>query len=286
MGVTKAKSVKGSLQAELYKSQEIKESVFLHQNKMTGETPEERWEEMQTISELNSRIQKPFIENVISPPSQYTQNFTDKDWTDLAKDYAEKMGYNANQWDAYLHKNTDNPHIHLSVNRVGTEGKTTINDSYIGQKSQKVMQEISRERGWKNAKELTEDRKAEHKTALLYAMQNSSSWQEVEKKLNSKGYHIELSENATGLTGARIMELEEIRKRAEKEEATAIAQKYKTALQKESYISEKEKKFSPVGFKLSEIDRKVKIKDLDNQLKNNLKKEQQQTKTQSYGRRI
>ena len=37
MGVTKAKSVKGSLQAELYKSQEIKESVFLCQNRMTGE---------------------------------------------------------------------------------------------------------------------------------------------------------------------------------------------------------------------------------------------------------
>ncbi|MEG1668839.1 MAG: hypothetical protein RSA74_06570, partial [Chryseobacterium sp.] len=72
MGITKAKSVKGSLQAEQYKSQEIKESVFLHQNKMTGETPEERWDEMRTISELNTRIQNPFIENVISPPEQYT----------------------------------------------------------------------------------------------------------------------------------------------------------------------------------------------------------------------
>lgn len=62
--------------------------------------------------------------------------------------------------------------------------------------------------------------------------------------------------------------------------------RYIEALNPDSVQIEKEKKFSPVGFKLSEIDRKVKIKDLDNQLKNNLKKEQQQTKTQSYGRRI
>ena len=183
MGVTKAKSVKGSLQAELYKSQEIKESVFLCQNRMTGVCPEERWEEMKSISDLNSRIEKPYIENVISPPEQYVKDFTKEDWEKLAVDYAQKMGYNENQWDAYLHTNTDNPHIHMSVNRIGFEGKTTISDSYIGRKSQTVIIEISKERQWKTAKELNETKANEYKEALLISVEGSKSWDEVKDKM-------------------------------------------------------------------------------------------------------
>ena len=282
MGVTKAKSVKGSLQAELYKSQEIKESVFLCQNRMTGETPEERWDEMKSISDLNSRIEKPYIENVISPPEQYVKDFTQEDWVKLAEDYAQKMGYNENQWDAYLHTNTDNPHIHMSVNRVGFEGKTTISDSYIGSKSQIIMQQISKEREWKTAQELKKDKAVEYKEALTNSVEGSKSWDEVKDKMYVQGYHLELSVNEKGLNGARIMELSEMKKREEREQKTYNSIKFKTKIQKESYISSKEKKFVKPGLPLSKIDRNIKIKDLDNQLKEN----KEQSKTQSYGRRI
>lgn len=282
MGVTKAKSVKGSLKAELYKSQEIKESVFLCQNRMTGETPEERWDEMKSISDLNSRIEKPYIENVISPPEQYVKDFTQEDWVKLAEDYAQKMGYNENQWDAYLHTNTDNPHIHMSVNRVGFEGKTTINDSYIGSKSQIIMQQISKEREWKTAQEFKKDKAVEYKEALTNSVEGSKSWDEVKDKMYVQGYHLELSVNEKGLNGARIMELSEMKKREEREQKTNNSIKFKTKIQKESYISSKEKKFVKPGLPLSKIDRNIKIKDLDNQLKEN----KEQSKTQSYGRRI
>ena len=282
MGVTKAKSVKGSLKAELYKSQEIKESVFLCQNRMTGVSPEERWEEMKSISDLNSRIEKPYIENVISPPEQYVKDFTKEDWEKLAVDYAQKMGYNENQWDAYLHTNTDNPHIHMSVNRIGFEGKTTISDSYIGRKSQTVIIEISKERQWKTAKELNETKANEYKEALLISVEGSKSWDEVKDKMTVQGYHLELSINENGLNGARIMELSEMKRREEREEKTMNSIKSKTKIQKESYISSKEKRFVKPGLTLSKIDRTIKIKDLDNQLSKN----REQSKTQKYGRRI
>ena len=54
--------------------------------------------------------------------------------------------------------------------------------------------------------------------------------------------------------------------------------------QKESYISAKEKKFVKLGYKLSEIDRKLNVKDIDKQLQNNQKLEQK--KSQSYGRKF
>jgi len=163
----KAKSVKGSPAAASYKEQEIKESTVICQNNMYGETAGERWEEMREIANLNKRTEKPFIENMVSPPAEYTKDFAADDWDELARDYCEKMGYGDNQWYAVLHENTAHPHLHISVNRIDFSGRNTIDDSFIGERSGKAMEGISRDRGWKTAHEFAQEKKGLMKDALL-----------------------------------------------------------------------------------------------------------------------
>lgn len=284
MSVTIVKSVKGSKQAANYKEQEIKEASFIYQNNMFGENPQERWEEMKEIARLNKRIEKPFLENVVSPPAQYVKDFSKEDWKNFAKEYAEKMNYNDNQWYAILHENTEHPHLHILTNKIGFSGKTTIDDSFIGEKSGKVMQEISKGRGWETAQELVQQQKKSMGQALLQSVASSTNWNQVKEKMNERGFKLELSINENGLNGARIINLEELEKRAEKERKTALMLKEKKEIQKESYISAKEKKLVKPGYKLSEVDRGIKIKNLDKTLQQNLKSEQK--KSQSYGRKF
>lgn len=289
--VTKSKSVIGSAVGASYKEQQNREAEFVYQNNMNGETPQERWEEMQDVSATNTRTSKKYIENVISPAVEYSKDMNIEDWKKLACDYAEKMGFQENQWYAVKHNNTDEAHLHLIVNRINFEGKNSIDDSFTGTKSQKIAQEICKERNWKNATELCQDKKDNMKLALQQSLLNSKNWPEVQEKMENIGYHLELNYvekegNLQYLNGARIMLLEEIRKRAEKEKLTELAKKEKFPIYKASYLSIKEKKFVKSGFKLSEIDRKMKIRDLDLMLKeNNFKQEIKQEKNPQYGRR-
>jgi len=279
----KAKSVKGSVSAANYKEQKGKESTVVYQNHMYGETAQERWEEMREIASLNKRTEKPFVENVVSPPEQYTRDFTANDWKQLAIDYCEKMGYSDNQWYAVLHENTDHPHLHITANRIDFAGRNTVGDSFIGERSGKVMEAISRERGWKTAHEVAAEKKILMRIALLQSVERSTSWDEVKNKMSDRGYALELSTNDNGLNGLRIIQWAELLAREEKERRTAKMLAEKQSFQRESFISTKEKKFTKPGYKLSEIDRKLKIKDIERSLQANLKLIQ---KTQSYGRRI
>jgi len=101
--------------------------------------------------------------------------------------------------------------------------------------------------------------------------------------LEERGYHLELSTNEKGLNGARIVPLEELSIREGKERSSVLMLKEKKPIQRESFISTKQKKFTKPGYKFSEIDRKLKVKEIDLLLQANLKIIK---KAISYGRGI
>lgn len=88
--IGKAKSVKGSLSGALYKEREDKQAKIIYQHDMIGETPKERWEEMKEVADINQRMEKPFLENVISPEKSKGDNLSKEEWEKLSKDYAKK----------------------------------------------------------------------------------------------------------------------------------------------------------------------------------------------------
>lgn len=261
--IGKAKSVKGSLSGALYKEREDKQAEIIYQHNMIGETPKERWEEMKEVADINQRMEKPFLENVISPEKSKGDNLSKEEWEKLSKDYAEKMNFGDNQWYAVLHKNTDEKHLHIFANRVDFSGKNTIKDNFIGEKSGKVAEQLAKERGWMTAKEIAQVKKVEIKTALQESISQSKSLEDLQDKMHSKGYVLELNyQNRDGeqkLNGARVIPVSEYKSISETSKREQMAKK---------------------GFKLSDIDRKMNINTIKNEISKNI------IKTQSYGRGI
>lgn len=261
--IGKSKSVKGSLSGALYKEQQDKQSEVIYQHNLFGETAKERWEEMKDIAHLNHRMEKPFLENVLSPEKSKGDELTKSDWEQLSKDYAEKMNFGDNQWYAVLHKNTDEKHLHIFANRVDFSGKNTIKDNFIGEKSGKVAEQLAKDRGWKTAKEIAQEKKTAIKQALHECLPYSKSLESLQNRMHSQGYILELNfQNKGGsqiLNGARIIPVSEYKPILEMSKREIMAKK---------------------GFKLSEIDRKLNIHMIKNIISKNI------IKTLDYGRGI
>ena len=74
------------------------------------------------------------------------------------------------QWIAYQHERTDHNwnlrHWHVLANRVLTDG-TVVSDSFIGKKAAKVVNDISRERGFRVAEDISPRNKEEIREAAF-----------------------------------------------------------------------------------------------------------------------
>ena len=260
--IGKSKSVKGRLSGALYKEREDKQFELIYQHNMIGETPKERWEEMKEVADLNHRMDKPFLENVLSPEKSKGDSLSKEEWQKLSKDYAKKMNFGDNQWYAVLHQNTDEKHLHIFANRVDFSGKSTIKDNFIGEKSGKIAENLAKERGWRTAKEIAQEKKTEMKTALQGCLSKSNSLEDLQDKMYSQGYVLELHyQNKNGdqkLNGARVIPVSEYKPTVEMSKREQLAKK---------------------GFKLSDISRGLNIKDIAHQFAKNIIK----TQTKNYG---
>ncbi|MCG8873281.1 relaxase/mobilization nuclease domain-containing protein, partial [Tenacibaculum finnmarkense] len=236
--IANATSVAGSLKSALYKEDILKDVELIIQENMSGETPQERWDELRFVASFNKRAEKKFVENVLSPIKEKGVKLTQKEWKELAEDYAKEMGF-TNQWYAVLHKNTDEPHLHIYANRINFSGKNTINDSYIGKKSGEVANKLCKKRGWKTAKELTKEKKKTINNSIEKHSETATNWDEFIELMYKDGYKFELNYNAKGLNGARIIPLDEIKLKQEMSRRESLAKKgYKLS----SLIDREEKK--------------------------------------------
>ncbi|MBE7653871.1 relaxase/mobilization nuclease domain-containing protein [Tenacibaculum finnmarkense] len=267
--IANATSVAGSLKSALYKEDILKDVELIIQENMSGETPQERWDELRFVASFNKRAEKKFVENVLSPIKEKGVKLTQKEWKELAEDYAKEMGF-TNQWYAVLHKNTDEPHLHIYANRINFSGKNTINDSYIGKKSGEVANKLCKKRGWKTAKELTKEKKKTINNSIEKHSETATNWDEFIELMYKDGYKFELNYNAKGLNGARIIPLDEIKLKQEMSRRESLAKKgYKLSSlidreEKKKDLSEKKQ-----GLKLSEVNIKTKIKLIEEKINNN-----------------
>ncbi|EKB54123.1 relaxase/mobilization nuclease domain-containing protein [Bergeyella zoohelcum] len=262
--VTKAKSVKGSLSAAHYKEKGEKNAVFLCQNQMEAIDYKERYEEMKLLTTLYKGRggQKPFIEQVISPSIP----LSDEELRELAFEYAHRMGFENHQWYAVAHRNTKHSHIHLITNRVGFDGKL-MSDSFIGDRSGKVAEQIAKKRGWQ---QIRGDQNKARRLAISKMVHSifecSSSWREAKEKAKELGVYLKPQERGGEVIGLRIMPNLEEGKEEENSKIKEYNQNYYgyTLTELQDDISNSEN-----GYKLSELDRKLKVKDLNKLLINN-----------------
>lgn len=151
-----------------------KENLILAQ--AAGQEPP-IWDEMRIhqVCHGHQKLKNNIIRIEVSPTIEESKNFTDEDWGKLAEEVLQKMDkqsitygkgkdkkrktrntnlYNS-QWVAMLHRDSKSgiPHLHIIVNRVDMNGNIS-DDKFIGKKAVKTANDIGRERGWRQAKDV------------------------------------------------------------------------------------------------------------------------------------
>lgn len=81
---------------------------------------------LQMIASQNTRVKKPQFHAVLSAKGRM---YSERELTDIAVAWLEKMGYGQQPYLIVYHKDTDNNHVHMVSVRVGKDGKK-INSAY------------------------------------------------------------------------------------------------------------------------------------------------------------
>lgn len=87
---------------------------------------EELVEQFRDVRGLNPRVEKPVLHISLSLCPE--DHLEPHQFISLVRDLAGEMNFEKHQYLAVRHTDTDHPHVHILVNRVGLDGKT-LNDS-------------------------------------------------------------------------------------------------------------------------------------------------------------
>lgn len=101
----------------------------------------------------NKNTEKPILHISLNPT--ITDSLSEEQFSELAKDYMERMGYGDQPYNVYLHNDIDRPHIHIVTTCVDENGNK-INDSYEWRRSMKACRELETKY---NLKQVTDTRK-------------------------------------------------------------------------------------------------------------------------------
>jgi hypothetical protein len=99
-------------------------------------------EEFGEIRKLRPNLGKAVLH--VSLSAAPGEHLTDDQWNDVAHMYLNGMGFDANQYVATRHRDTDHEHIHLVVNRIRFDGGVT-SDSHDYRRQESLMRQIERE---------------------------------------------------------------------------------------------------------------------------------------------
>jgi len=186
-----ASSTKGTI---LYAGEKDK-AELIEQNDCFG-SPQEVAEQFKQVQELNTRASeknKTFHAS-ISLPEKDKGKLSKKQEQDMVKAYAKKQGFEKNQWVAYKHNDTKNPHYHFVANRINPETKksTSIsNDRYKNMEFSKEMEQkynLTRvEKTMQTDKTKTNQRASELKNIVDKNIKKSKSFDDFKKNMEKDG---------------------------------------------------------------------------------------------------
>lgn len=95
--------------------------------------------EFNVVRQLRPNLSKAVYHTSLSLP--YSDSLSDKEFTDLARDYLEGMGFDDNQYIFYKHLDRDHSHIHIVANRVKFSGDV-VSDSQDYKRSEALVRKL------------------------------------------------------------------------------------------------------------------------------------------------
>jgi hypothetical protein len=208
----------------------------------------------QVANHSQNPIQKAFFTAFFSPHAKYTQGWNIFEWRCLAKEIIQRLDLQQNQYICYLHKSTQTPHIHIYANRIDLNGRNHIEAHNIAQQVQLIAAEISKNRQWKTAVENSLQQKEEIKALLVEYMATAKNRDVLNDMMATKGWLLQWNERDEQVIGLRIIP--------------------KALYEKNETNPSKVLKNKKLGYKLSEVDRELKVANICQQLDRNALKEQ------------
>ena len=155
--------------------------------------PKAIYEEMKVVSDYNSRCRNKFLRIEIGIAPQDEKKLPVSELMRIAHLFAKQMGLDNHQWVAVTHKDTDNRHIHIIVNRISLYGDV-YDTTFVSNRAARVAEEISRSKGLTIAKEVKAERK--------HQKEKSNPTREQTKKEVQQIYYSLLDKyKGTGITG-------------------------------------------------------------------------------------
>lgn len=95
--------------------------------------------EFNVVRQLRPNLLKAVYHTSLNLP--YSDKLSDNEFTDLAKDYLEGMGFDDNQYIVYKHNDQDHSHIHIVANRVKYSGEV-VSDSQDFKRSEALVRKL------------------------------------------------------------------------------------------------------------------------------------------------
>ncbi|GIM53295.1 relaxase/mobilization nuclease domain-containing protein [Capnocytophaga cynodegmi] len=148
--VSKATATKGSIQALDYLLDDRGKAIELDRFGIAGENGMEILSEFREVQALNTRCINNTYSIVLSPSNE--REFSLEELREIGREHLQNLGLKGRQYLMTAHLSTDQPHIHLQVNRIDFFGKAH-NDHIIGLKSQESAEKIAKRLGLTTAKE-------------------------------------------------------------------------------------------------------------------------------------
>ena len=155
--------------------------------------PKAIYEEMEVVSDHNSRCRNKFLRIEIGIAPQDEKKLPVSELMRIACLFAKRMGLENHQWVAVTHKDTDNRHIHIIANRISLYGEV-YDTTFVNNRAARVAEEISREKGLTIAKEVKAERKYQKAKASPTREQTKQQVQQICYTLLDKY-------KGTGITG-------------------------------------------------------------------------------------
>lgn len=170
------------------------------------------WQSMEMTMMQNTHIKNTSIRIELSPPKEYTRDFTIDDWKTLWKDFVKEFDryeeasspptHTADsKYTVWLHKESKGqvPHLHGLVCRLDEQGRIN-NDHHIDRRAQFAAEQVAIKRGWVTAQDVSEERREEMSAdcmAVLCSMP-TWSWQDYVMRLQIMGYEMKEKRNKAG----------------------------------------------------------------------------------------
>lgn len=123
-----------------------KDSVAVQTNCLDRDTA---WREMLAVADMNGRVKDPVYHVTLN--WQEGENPTDEQAFEAARKAMKAVGMEGHQYVAAVHRDTDNVHVHLMVNRVHPDTYKAVYPDRDYYKLDKCMREIELEQGWRHS---------------------------------------------------------------------------------------------------------------------------------------